>query len=245
MRLPDFVQPYLSAQKFSNALSVPLAFKGTIPSRLDFLQNLVKHKTVVHIGCLDHKDLMDVKIAKHQWLHGLLDESATRCLGIDINQEAFNYLQTTHQYQGNIIIADVLKAPLPEVTESNWDYMILGELLEHVDNPVEFLATLRTQYSGTIKQIVVTVPNGFTQTNFKYAQQSKELINSDHRFWFTPYTLARVMNAAGITPHEFFFTNRVPLNMWQLITRKISRLFGVEPTYNFTYASSIVAVGNL
>lgn len=32
-------------------------------------------------------------------------------------------------------------------------------------------------------------------------------MNSDHRFWFTPYTISKVMMQSGICPDEIFFAN--------------------------------------
>lgn len=75
---------------------------------------------------------------------------------------------------------------------------MVGEVLEHIGDPVAFLSTIRTKYCDYVDRIVVTVPNALRIANFQFAKQGMEVINSDHRFWFTPYTLAKIMTDAGL-----------------------------------------------
>jgi hypothetical protein len=245
MQIPDHILPYLNGEKFTNSLSLDIPFKGIIPSRLNFLTELSRNKRVVHLGCLDHKELIQEKIKNRIWLHGLLNEVATECVGIDIEQETLNYLKQLGEKTDNIFIADMLKDEVDYISERKWDYAILGELLEHIDNPVQFLASIRSHYKDSIQQIIITVPNAFTQSNFRKANAGKEFINSDHRYWFSVYTLAKVMNQAGIIPQSFHFVNRVQLQTHELVKKKILSFVGKECKYNYTYASSIVAVGNI
>ena len=34
-----------------------------------------------------------------------------------------------------------------------------------------------------------------------------EIINSDHRFWFTPYTITKVLVSAGYNPEKITYSN--------------------------------------
>jgi hypothetical protein len=87
--------------------------------------------------------------------------------------------------------------------------MVMGEILEHVDIPVLFLKQIRENYKKNISQILITVPNAFSYRNMKSIKENKEVINSDHRYWFTPYTLAKIVYLAGYTVDEFFFTDEM------------------------------------
>ena len=42
---------------------------------------------------VDHLPLVDKKIANGTWMHKMLDDKATRCLGIDINAEGIDYIK--------------------------------------------------------------------------------------------------------------------------------------------------------
>jgi hypothetical protein len=236
--------PYLQGTKFSNSLKVAIKYRQAIPDRVTFLTDLAKGKSVIHLGCLDHLPLIEEKIKRRQWLHKELTEVASQCIGIDVDLKTRDFVAEKFGFK-NIVISDFVKETIPEVSSRKWDYAILGELLEHIDNPVDFLKSIKKNYSGSINQIVITVPNAWTQASFRMASQSIEVINSDHRYWFTPYTLAKLMYHAGIDVKEIYFANRIKLTYPELIYKKLSTFIGKKPEYNFTYASSIVAIGHL
>lgn len=244
MKFTSDILPYLRGEKFSNGLLVPFAYKQAIPSRVELLTALSQHKKVVHLGCLDHLPLIDQKVKNNQWLHKRITDVATRCIGVDINVEANEYVRERYKID-NIIIKDITDGLIDEIKKEQWDYAILGELLEHIDNPVSYLTDIRKKYSGSISEIVITIPNAFTRQNFRYAQKPAEMINSDHRYWFTPYTIAKVMHQAGIEVSDIQFANRIRLTTGELLQKKVLKLLGQEARYGFDYASSIVAIGKL
>lgn len=244
MKLDATAYEYLNGNKFSNSHIFKYDFKAPIPNRVSFLTELSKGKNILHLGCLDHLPLIDDKVRRNQWLHKELTTSALDCLGVDIDEETLTYVQSKYGYK-NIILGDFTKEKLPAIASKQWDYAILGELLEHIDNPVEYLQSIHTSYSECIKKIIITVPNAWTQTTINKALQSSEIINTDHRYWFTPYTLSKVITRSKMVVEEIYFTNRVPLTTLELIHKKMLSIIGAEPKYNFTYASSIVAIARL
>ena len=210
MRIEGEAQDYLLGKKFFSAVKIPISTKEkNVRDRLSFLENLVKDKKVLHIGCCDHHELIRDKIAKDIWLHARLCCKTKRCLGIDINRDAVRYLHDQLQYK-DIICADLIKDRIEEIFSEKWDYMILGELLEHLDNPLLFLSSIRNIYSKCVDKVVITVPNAFSIHNFIQASRHKELINSDHKYWFTPYTLAKIATLAGFQIEEFYFCTSCP-----------------------------------
>jgi 2-polyprenyl-3-methyl-5-hydroxy-6-metoxy-1,4-benzoquinol methylase len=244
MKLDERTFEYLRGKTFSNSLEIPYSYFQPIPNRIQFLTELVRGKRVLHLGCLDHLPLIDDKIKRNQWLHKELTTAAALCLGVDIDKETRDYVKTKHGFD-NIILGDFTKQKLTEITQQTWDFAILGELLEHIDNPVQYLSDVRNLYRDCLRKIIITVPNAWTQTTIRKASKSVEIINSDHRYWFTPYTLAKVITQAGMNLEEIYFANRVPLTKTELIKEKVLKTMGKAASYNFTYASSIVAVANL
>jgi hypothetical protein len=83
--------------------------------------------------------------------------------------------------------------------------MILGEILEHIDNPVIFLNAINKKFSSHVERLIISVPNAFAWLNFSHVLKHQEFINSDHRYWFTPYTLGKLVAIAGMRMLEFQF----------------------------------------
>ena len=244
MTFDDETWRYLRGEKFSNRIDVPLPYKEQIPNRVNFLTEMSRGRKVVHLGCLDHQPLIADKIARGQWLHKELTDVASSCIGVDIDEEALRYVEENFGYK-NIVLGNFTTDKFDAIVNNKWDYAILGELLEHIDNPVQFLSSIRTNYSGIIDRIVVTVPNAWTRITMRMAKSSIEMINSDHRYWFTPYTLAKVLYQAGMTTEEVKFANRIPLDTLDLIKHKLAGLMGSKPALDFTYASSIIAIARI
>jgi hypothetical protein len=215
--------PYLSGEKFSNGRVFSVAkYNSPNIDRLSFLEELVRGKKIIHLGFTDHIPLIERKIRKGKWLHKRLTGSAHRCAGIDINLEAVNFISEKYAFP-DLFCFDITRGRIPEEIQSEkWDYLILGEVLEHIDNPVDFLQKIHNRCRGMVKQIVVTVPNAFDLNNLTLLFRNKEFINTDHRFWFTPYTLAKVIMQAGFRLGDFYCSQTYfPKRWWkrQLLKR--------------------------
>jgi hypothetical protein len=102
-------------------------------------------------------------------------------------------------YNSNVVTE---QAPA-EIVAKQWDYIVAGEVLEHIDDPVMFLKSIREKYGACTERIIITVPNALSYTNFRFALRNIEMINSDHRFWFTPFTLMKVATEAGIEVEDY------------------------------------------
>lgn len=199
MKLDKSVIPYLKDENFSNGLVFKTArSKSKLENRLDYLCDYAANKKVLHVGCVDHVPLIKEKIKNNTWLHKRIDDVAKKQLGIDINREGLNYLREELGYT-NIIFEDIVSdtAVDEQIKSEQWDIMILGEILEHVDNPVEFLKKLKQKYAPYVKELVITVPNAFDLANFYLSFRGKECINTDHRAWFSVFTLSKNLVLAG------------------------------------------------
>lgn len=191
---------YLQDTVFTSSYEFDLEFDSAdnrLYSRIEWLSKTVKNKNIIHVGCVDHNfDIIKKKIDKAQWLHARLDEVSGRCLGIDINEEGIAYLAEELGYS-DVVAENIVAERSSSITSVDWEYIILGEVVEHMDNPVEFLSSIHNLYQGHIQKIIVTVPNAFALKNFKNAKKGVERINSDHRYWFTPYTICKLLTVSG------------------------------------------------
>ena len=192
---------YLSGEEFSSIYQMALKGHSDNVSRVDLLKLLVKGKRLVHFGCVDHLPLIEQRRRTGMWLHEILSGVCTDLVGVDINEEGVQYMNDqgfeTH-------ISNVVTMPVPDsIASRKWDYIVAGEVLEHIDNPVDFLGAIREKYKGCTERIVITVPNALSYTNFRFALKNIEMINTDHRYWFTPFTLMKVAMQAGIKVEGF------------------------------------------
>ncbi len=211
MKFEKTIYDYLTGKTFSNGLKVNIYNRDHEKfNRLDLLQSLTKNKSIIHVGCVDHLPLIKQKISRNVWLHKRLDDASKRCIGIDLNKEGIDFIKFNLNYK-NVFHMNIIKDDIPvEIGDSKWDYMILGELLEHIDNPVAFLVKIHEKYSKIVDHMIVTVPSAFSFNSIRYMFKNVELINSDHRYWFTPYTLAKISVMAGYSLGEFHLCKSFP-----------------------------------
>lgn len=160
------------------------------------LTELCSGKKVLVHGCMDDLEKMVRQIRDGRWPISRISEAAVRCVGITTNGESARTAADEFGY-GDVVCADIVAAPHPEITSGRWDYLILADSLEHYDDPFGTLTRLRANYAGSVDGLIITVPNAFSLDNRRYATAGREFVHSDHRFWFTPYTLMKVLYRAG------------------------------------------------
>ncbi len=192
--------PYLLGEKFSDNYVVSYRNEGKIRYRNDVLIDICRNKKVLHIGCCDHVPLIKHKIDDNNWLHGQLTQSSQKVVGVDIDENAVRE-SIRISGQDNIYAGDITSTErINKITEDRYDYAVFGEVVEHISNPVYFLNRFRELYADNFDKIIITVPNAFRAGNIKGVLKNRETINSDHRYFFTPYTIAKVAVDAGFYP---------------------------------------------
>lgn len=177
-------------------LNIKFAPYETIQVRPNFLISKAVGKKIIHLGCTDHINYIEYRLNTGGYLHKLLTDVSEECIGIDIAKEAIDYLKG--RGIDNILYADIMTPDIEAIKKQKWDYMILGELVEHTENPVAFMKQIKENYGAYIDKYIITVPNALGLLFAFYARsQGVENINSDHKYWFTPYTIQKVLYAAG------------------------------------------------
>lgn len=210
MEFENNLKKFLSGSNFSSGLTVKICQKGDhLSDRFSIIEEICNRKDIIHLGCVDHLPLIERKISDNSWLHARLCACTHRCLGIDINSDGVNYLITKLGYS-DVICADITKDNISGLIDRQWDYLVMGEILEHVNDPCAFLTAIHKRYSNNIGHMIITVPNAFCWENVSHTFSHEECINTDHRYWFTPYTLAKIITQAGMEVEQFFFCQSTP-----------------------------------
>lgn len=192
------ISDYLSGKAFSNSLILQITeTKQYAPYRMQAIERIVSGKNIIHFGCADHIEIIEEKIRKNTWFHKRLMSCTNRCIGIDNNEKAIDYLVSQLKIP-DVFYLDIERDDIPEnISQQKFDYLVMGEIIEHVDNPVSFLKSIHEKFGSCVENIILTTPNAFRWSNFRHAFNNFEGINSDHRYWFTPYTISKVLYLAG------------------------------------------------
>jgi hypothetical protein len=187
MHFTPTTRAHLDGSSFSNAHRFDLGNSGRALRRVERLVELCRNKRVLHVGCCDHLDLIRSKVAQGIYLHQNLCTAASRCVGMDISEPGVALL---HELGFPNVFTP------PDVPQDDYDICLLADVIEHVGDVVSFLRSMRRY---RFKNLVVAMPNAFRLRNFL---SHGELINTDHRYWFTPYTLCKVLTDAGYAPQQ-------------------------------------------
>jgi 2-polyprenyl-3-methyl-5-hydroxy-6-metoxy-1,4-benzoquinol methylase len=212
----NHLDEFLTGRSFSNFEKFQYDKKSFIPNRLDLLDELLKDKIVLHFGCCDHENLIEEKIRNNSHLQVKLANIAGKCIGVDNNLSGINKLKNLQVE--NCYYYDLFKSENPEIENENFDYILLGEILEHISDPVAFLTMIRLKFKNS-RNIIITVPNAFSSKNFYNIKRGIEEINTDHRYWFTPYTLAKVATEAGYKFDCLYFVDRSRISVFDKVIK--------------------------
>ena len=158
MKIDQQTHQLLLGEKFDDLYSYDLsAQRFPERDRISTLVDICTDKRIIHIGCADHIGLIERKIQEGRWLHGRLKDVTSGLKGVDIDAEAVEHVCKLGYTE--CIKADVLEDQIVDDDEEVYDYILLGEIVEHVDNPVAFLSRIHERLKGKVSKILVTVPN--------------------------------------------------------------------------------------
>ena len=196
MQFDPTTRAHLDGSTFSNAHLFKLGNTGRAPRRVDRLMDLCRNQKVLHVGCCDHLDLIRSKVEQGVYLHQNLCKVASRCVGMDISEPGVALLRELGFPE--VYVPNDVPQQSPQ---GDFDICLLADVIEHVGDVVGFLQSMR-RYK--FKTLVVATPNAFRLRNFL---GRSELINTDHRYWFSPYTLCKVITDAGYLPQQVELTH--------------------------------------
>lgn len=168
----------------------------------DFYCDLVKEKTVLHVGCTDHKELIDIKIKQHAFLHTKLTEHAKVVHGIDINKEAIDYLRNKYNVT-NIYLCDITQQNTPDDLLEFYDVVLIPEVIEHILDLGTFLNSTK-RFICPKSLLVIGTPNVFKLHNLFTLLKGFEEINPDHKYWFSYSTIKHLLEEAGFVIDRWY-----------------------------------------
>jgi len=168
----------------------------------EFCCNLVKGKSVLHIGCTDHKELIDIKMENHGYLHVKLMKYAKIVHGIDINKEAIGYLRSKYDVT-NIYHCDITQTKIPNELLPSYDVVLIPETIEHILDLGSFLKSAK-KFMSLKSLLVIGTPNSFKLHSFFTVLRGYEEINPDHKYYFSYSTLRNLLENTGFVVDKWY-----------------------------------------
>jgi 2-polyprenyl-3-methyl-5-hydroxy-6-metoxy-1,4-benzoquinol methylase len=224
MELDNYMK-YLKGDQLSVDLHVKYSKQDKVVDKIEYIKDLIRGKKVIDVGFADHYDIIEERLANKKWVHGIFREVTSKIMGVDIDPAAIDHIKAKLKIE-DLYCHDITSSNLLQpILEENWDFLVLSEVLEHVSNPADFLSAIKSNYGSHIKRLIISVPNAFGAITLRSALNGVERINSDHRYWFTPYTLAKVVLDAGCKIDDFVLCNSYyPLSRFERMLVKRSPL---------------------
>ena len=168
-------------------------------SRVAYLVKLAAaHHRVAHIGAADSPYTSD-HLRDGTLLHGLLLRlEGVEVVGFDTDVEGVQLLSKA--LGGRFETIDIT-GEIPSEHVSSYDLVLAGEVLEHVNDANRFLLGCRRLLSDD-GVLCVTVPNACSPKVGLRSLIGSEVVHPDHHTYYSPRTLGRTLDEAGLDVFE-------------------------------------------
>jgi len=144
-------------------------------------------KSVIDIGCVEH-DLSYTD--RPSWKHRKIVDVASRVVGVDILEE---FAMELNRRGYDIRVCD---ATSDEYLGEQFDVAVLGDVIEHVENPVNLIRFAMRHLKDGGKAIVKT-PNPYYIDNVIKFAKGKDFVNFEHIAWYTPTMALELARRTG------------------------------------------------
>ncbi|MGC1201830.1 MAG: class I SAM-dependent methyltransferase [Candidatus Acidiferrales bacterium] len=206
--------------------------------RIEAILSAVKGPDILSLGCVGHT-LPSTEQETVHWLQLHLQQRFPQAsiLGLDIDQAN---VERMHSMGFKAELGDAHHLTF----ESQFDTIVLGELIEHLESPGECLAGCKRALKPG-GRIVISTPNAFSvMLGLMYLKNFDKAFNAEHVLWFCPQTLRTVLARCGLDLVQLeFVDNLAP----ELISAKSYRAFayswrGIRRLLPKRYRNTMVAV---
>lgn len=196
-----------------------------VGERLSFLKKIAINKSILNIGACD-SPFHNEKLKSDLLLHKHLNEVASNCIGIDIDQDAIKFLKTKkisniHNFNFNSCFKKF------NTKSYKLDYIFFGETIEHLMNFDDFFLNIKKIMNYHDAKLVITTPNVFFIKSMINYTRGKIKYHPDHTVLFSDEILSSLLLKYNLDV-EFSgscFMERPYFSITDKIVRKISSFF--------------------
>lgn len=156
---------------------------------------------VLDIGCSGQQGLRS-SLDSPWWLHGQLVKRFPETWGLEFSEKLVEELTSSgikNIYQGDAQRFDLGR---------QFDTVVAGELIEHLEDPGEFLrcAAAHLKPGG---RLILTTPYAFSLgfVLYAWARFPKTCSNREHTMWLCPTTITQLVERVGLEVEEFLLVD--------------------------------------
>jgi SAM-dependent methyltransferase len=192
--------------------AAPTTTQGRLPrlrlvERREFLLDLVRGRTMLSIGLGGHAEPNDYSyhlgsLDLTRTISGQLAAVASEASFADISEEAIAAFRDQIPARYHLVdITSPVEGWPPELTGARFDVVVIGEVIEHLDNPGAALRNLHGLLAPG-GQLVITVPNAFSLSGIARVVLGRETTHPEHTTHHSFVTLQRLLAMNGMPPSE-------------------------------------------
>ncbi len=167
------------------------AWRTPIPDRVRFLEDRVRGRNVLDIGCVAHAT---TRLTNDRWLHGRLARAAARCIGVDLLEEG---VAAVVDAGFDAVVHDLSTGLGPLREHGPFDVIVAGELIEHI---TDLDMVFQTAERGLTQEgsLILTTPNPFSPQRVRAGQLGIVWENVDHVSYLFPSGIAELAARNGL-----------------------------------------------
>jgi SAM-dependent methyltransferase len=186
-----------------NLSYTPLEFIeiGRPVDRIGYIRNACRNKVVLDLGAMDETAFAQ-KRGQGTWLHEEIAGVADRVIGLDTSSVIPSSGLTTAR-NAIVLKGDILRLDdFLSHTDFNPDIIVADELIEHLENPLEFLRSFRRIPRLTGKILLLSTPNATAIHNCLIALANRESTHHDHLCILSFKTINTLLVRAGYENYQ-------------------------------------------
>lgn len=182
------------------------AHRIEVRSRFEIILDLCKGKSVLDVGCVGQfkadqsiggvgPDIPGSESRRPPpWLHGKIAEVASRCVGVDLDDDKVAAMRRSG-YEA--LCVDILRGVEPLADHVPFEVVVAGEVIEHLGNPQGLLdAAAEVLLPGGA--LVLTTPNPYAPWRAYAGMRRQTWENVDHVILLFPSGMAELAHRAGL-----------------------------------------------
>ncbi len=159
-----------------------------VPKR-EWILDVCRDRRVLDVGCVQHSWRM--AIDNPGWLHRAITDVAAACTGVDYLAGDVAELS---RRGFDMVHGDVLRDPPP----GRFERVVLGDVLEHVENPARLLDYTASALTDD-GLALITTPNPFYLGQFiTILGRSRPTVNPEHVAFYDPITFAALVERSPL-----------------------------------------------
>lgn len=194
-----------------------------------FLRDRVAGRSVLDVGIVEH-DLTHV--ARPDWVHDIIRSSCRSSLGIDILEEGVSHLA------GLGYEVALVDATSERDLGRRFDVVHIGDVIEHVDNPVAMLRFARRPLAEG-GEVLVRTPNPWWYQYIVRNQREVVFVaNAEHVSWVTPTLALELARRTDLALDEYWLMREPSRAPWvRLAHRLMAESELLSPNYLYVFSA--------